>query len=524
MDPDATMKEIRQFTPDEDTPLLISWHRGDLTAFETLVWKYQKRIFNLALLLTGVQKVACEITENSFLTAFQNIKSLKSSGRFSAWLVAIALNECRELNDYRTEEPESSPAPDTPLSAESSYSTAMHRKLELCIRALPVEQGELILLRYVRGYSLEKMAEILQISADLLLSRLFAAQETLACWLKSDTENPAEFSGMKIESSSAHAEIRRNFSAYLDNSTAGDEKKLTKAHLMSCGSCREALAELEWMIEDIKSLPDVEPPHWLASAVMQKIKSSPAIPTTVTAPSKLRIQLTAAALLMAFIGTASYLLLKKSEPTLELPRSGNLTASPAPAENKLETGGTDITSLSKRVFRGAVTRPGSSSEGETTLRPSVPLPTALPSKPASQAAPVSKSAPPAVPGKSVQNQRREKAEMTPSLPPEWGEPHLQVHTPPKKAPLSRSRAGEITVVLNTVDPVAAGHDIETAVISLGGKISGRAVSGGNDILYTRVEAESFFDLMTRLGKIGRIQELPQLPEDAEGALELTIRW
>lgn len=518
------MRKSRQFTPDEDAPLLLSWHRGDISAFETLTWKYLKRIFNLALLLTGVQKVACEITENSFLTAFRDIKSLKSSVRFSAWLVAIALKECRELNDYRAEGTEFSADPDMTLSAESTYSTAMHKKLELCIRALPVELGELILLRYVRGYSLEKIEEILQINGELLLSRLFEAQETLACWLKSDTESPAEFSGMKTDGSSTHAEIRRNFSAYLDNSTDGDEKMLTKAHLKSCGSCREALAELEWMIEDIKSLPDVEPPGWLAAAVMDKIKNSPANPPAVKTTSPLLIQTAAAALLMAFIAASAYLLLNKSEPALELPPSVNLTESAPPAEKKLDAGGTEFSPLNKGAFKGAVTRSDSSPAVETTSKPSLPLPAALPLEPQSQAAPTSKPAPPAVTGRSEQNQRREKAEVTPSLLPDWGEPPLQSRTPQKKTPLPRSRTGEIAVLLTTADPVAAGHDIESAVTSLGGNVRGRAYSSGHDILYTRIEVEKFFDLMGRLEKIGRLQELPQLPEGAEGAVDLTIRW
>jgi len=518
------MNKLRQQNPDEDAPLLLSWHCGDLSAFETLILKYQKRIFNLALLLTGVQKVAGEITENAFLTAFQNIKTLKSSVRFSSWLVAITLNECRKLNDYRTAEAESSPDPDIPLSDESSYATAMHKKLELCIRALPVELGELILLRYVRGYSLEKIEEILQISGELLLSRLFAAQETLACWLKSDTENPAEFSAMKIELSSAHAEIRRNFSAYLDSSTDGAEKEPTKAHLKSCGSCREALAELEWMIVDIKSLPDVEPPQRLASAVMEKIISSAAEPPQSKPASRLRIQLAMAVLLLAFTAISAYLLSRKTEPVAELPRSADLTASPSPGGSRPETGGPDFSSVGKGTLKEAVARPDSQPGVEATTAPSIPLPTALPSEPPSQAAPASKSAPQDVSGKIEPNQRREKADLHPSLPTEWDEPPPQNRASLKKSPLPRSGSGEIAVVLNTVDPVAAGRDIESAITSLGGMISGRAYSGGNDILYTRVEVEHFFDLMNRLGKIGRIQDLPQLPEDAEGAVELTIKW
>lgn len=518
------MRKFSQFIPDEDAPLLLSLHRGDLSAFETLVWKYQKRVFNLALLLTGVQKTACEVAENSFVTAYQNIRSLKSTARFSSWLAALALKECRELNDYRDEEPESPPDLDLNPDDGGSYSAALHKKLELCIRELPFELSELILLRYVRGYSLDRIEEILQINGDLLLSRLFEAQLTLACWLKSDTENPAELSVMKAAGSSIHTEIRRNFSAYLDNSTEDDEKELTKSHLKSCGSCREALAELEWMVEDIKSIPDVEPPHWLASSIMQKVKSTPQKTAELNAPSHLKIQMTVAALFIVIIGASSYLLLKRSEPETEIPGSGNLPTSAPSDGQKVAPTGTGFTSLLKGVFKGAVTNTGSSSKPETAPRASVPLPAALPFEPPSQAAPSITPAQPAVAGKSEQIQKREKSDVMLPLPNEWGDPPPQSRAPQKKAPLARARGGEIAVVLTTADPVAAAHDIESAVSSIGGKVNGRAYSGGADILYTRVEVDRFFDLMSRLGKIGRIQELPQLPEGAEGDLELIIRW
>jgi RNA polymerase sigma-70 factor (ECF subfamily) len=518
----GNMRKFNQFIPDEDAPLLLSLHRGDLFAFETLIWKYQKRVFNLALLLTGVQKTACEVAENSFLTAYQNIRSLKSTARFSSWLAALALKECRELNDYRDEEPESPPDPDP--DDVSSYSAAVHKKLELCIRELPFELSELILLRYVRGYSLDRIEEILQINGDLLLSRLFEAQQTLACWLKSDTENPAELSVMKTADSSIHPEIRRNFSAYLDNSTEDDEKELTKSHLKSCGSCREALAELEWMVEDIKSIPDVEPPHWLASSIMQKVKSYPQKPAGLKTPSHLRIQMTVAAIFIVIIGASSYLLLKRTEPGLEMPGSVNPPPASPSAGQKVEPAGTGFTSILKGVFKGTVNSPGSSPKSESAPRASVPLPAALPSEPPAQATPPTAPAQSSASGKSEQTQKREKSDLTPALPHEWGDPPPQTRAQQRKAPLPRARGGEIAVVLTTADPVAAAHDIENAVSSIGGKVNGRAYSGGADILYTRVEVDKFFDLMSRLGKIGRIQELPQLPEGAEGDLDLIIRW
>jgi RNA polymerase sigma-70 factor (ECF subfamily) len=518
------MSKFSRSTPDEDTPLLLSWYRGDISAFETLIWKYQKRVFNLAYLLTGVQKTACKVTENSFITAYQNIKSLKSTGRFSSWLVAITLKECRELADYSGEEPESPADPDSAVDDEDSYSAYLHKKLELCIRELPVESSELILLRYVRGYSLDRVEEILQINGELLRSRLFEAQETLACWLKSGTEDPAEFLALKTSARSIHPEIRRNFSAYLDSSTEGDEKELTKTHLKSCGSCREALAELEWMVEDIKSIPDLEPPHWLASSILQKVKVSPAKPAKVEDPSHIKIQIAVAVLFIAVVGATSYLLQSRPLPLLEPPRSLTQTVSPPAVEQKVEPVRTDFTSILKGVFRGDVTGPTSSSGPAAASGPSVPLPILLPSDGSSQGAPALKPLLPAAVGQSEPIQKREKSEALDQPLQEWGDPPPQSPAPQKKVPLPKTRSGELAVVLKSADPVAAAQDIESAVIANGGKVNGRAYSGDTDIMYTRVEVERFFDLMGRLGRIGRIQELPQLPEGAEGAVDLVIKW
>lgn len=408
---------------DEDAPLLLSWYRGEFSAFETLIWKYQKRAFNLALLLTGAEKTACVAIENSFVAAYQNIRTLKSTVRFSSWLITLVLTECRDLNNYQHDAP-GEPA-DTELTSddETSYAAALHKKLELCIRALPSELSEVILLRYVRGLPLERVEEILQLSSEMVLSRLFEAQETLACWLRSDTDDPAELAAMKAAGSSIHPEIRRNFSAYLDNSVENDEKELTKAHLKSCGSCREALAELEWMVEDIKCIPDVEPPHWLAPSIIAKVKSSPARPANVKTTADRKIQITVAVLFIAVLGIFYFLFQGKTEPEPALKRSENQPVSPPPPAQKAVPAVNKSPAIPQGIFRGA---PIPAEHPPVTYKsvgsPSFPLPTELPPARTLQPRPATKSVQPLADSKSDQLQKREKpAAMQPGLQ-EWGEP------------------------------------------------------------------------------------------------------
>lgn len=519
------MKKFSQITPDEDSPLLLSWYRGDFSAFETLIWKYQKRAFNLALLLTGAEKSACAAVENSFIAAYQNIRTLKSTVRFSSWLIALTLKECREFDNYQHEGLEESADVELPLDDETSYAAALHKKLALCIRSLPPELGEVILLRYVRGFTLERVEEILQISGEMLLNRLFEAQETLACWLRSDTDDPAELAAMKAAVSSLHPDIRRNFSAYLDSSVESDEKELTKTHLKSCGSCREALAELEWMVEDIKSIPDVEPPNWLAPSIIAKVKSSPAKPAAVTAPRSSKIQIAATAIFVAVIAIYSYLVQSKPESEPMQQPAENLPAATPPAAQKTAPAKTGPTAIPPGVFTGAPVPEDKQPRAEDAARrPAFPLPGTLPAGRDGQIAPAARPVSPVTPVTSGQNQHIEKPKaMQPGLE-EWGDSLPQARALPKKATQAAARSGEIAVLLSTSDAVTAAHDIESAVAAIGGRINGRAYSGGNDILYVNVEVDRFFELMGRLGKIGRIQELPRLPEGAEGALDLVIRW
>ncbi|HXC94031.1 MAG TPA: zf-HC2 domain-containing protein [Geobacteraceae bacterium] len=515
------MSKIQLFTPDEDSQLLLSWHRGDLSAFETLVWKYQKRIFNLAILLTGDLEAAATATENSFLTAYQDIRSLTGKSRFSTWLVAITLKECRNLNYFRAAE---SPPSEIPALAglqdviDSINPSAMMKKLAFCLKDLSVELTEVILLRYVRGYSLEKLEEIFQIRAEVLLSRLFEAEEALTACLKSGLNRSDDIS-------TPHPEIRRNFSAYLDNSADNAEKVLTKEHLKSCGSCREALADLEWMIEHLKSLPDEEPPAWLTSSIMQKTRSIPKKQAEVKRPSYLAIQVTAGMFLLAIIGFTGYLLTTGEETAKPGNQASRIGSSAAKSDSGKSARPEEPTSPLKGIFRGAGPLEDKKPKAVTTLpsssgsSPQGNPPAALPAL----ISPPARTEQPTAPLKAEPPQNRERAEK-PQLPSEWGDIQTQSRTPQKKTPAPRRSSGELAVVLTASDPSVATQEIETAVTSLGGKITGRAYSNGNDILYTRIEVEKLIELIGRLRTVGKLQELPDLPENAEGTIDLVIKW
>jgi hypothetical protein len=85
-------------------------------------------------------------------------------------------------------------------------------------------------------------------------------------------------------------------------------------------------------------------------------------------------------------------------------------------------------------------------------------------------------------------------------------------------------AGELDVSLRVDDPTAAAGAIEKAVSRLGGRINGRAHSGGDDLLYTQIDGRKLPELIDRLGRIGRLQGRPHISELAAGPVDLVIKW
>lgn len=91
-----TVAELRGM---EASALVDAAKRGDPNAFDALVERYRRRIFALALHLTGSRSEADDITQDAFLRAYKNIDRFEGRSEFFTWLYRIALN--RALNVRR---------------------------------------------------------------------------------------------------------------------------------------------------------------------------------------------------------------------------------------------------------------------------------------------------------------------------------------------------------------------------------------------------------------------------------------
>ncbi|HEX4003963.1 MAG TPA: sigma-70 family RNA polymerase sigma factor [Candidatus Acidoferrales bacterium] len=78
---------------DDESALVASAKAGDISAFETLVGRYERKIFRLAQNITQNREDAEDAMQESFLKAYEHLAEFQGNSRFYTWLVRIAVNQ-----------------------------------------------------------------------------------------------------------------------------------------------------------------------------------------------------------------------------------------------------------------------------------------------------------------------------------------------------------------------------------------------------------------------------------------------
>ena len=73
----------------EDRDLIAKARQGDVEAYNLLVSRWEKRIFNYLLRLVSNREDALDLSQETFLKAYQNLRKLDDPARFAAWLFRI---------------------------------------------------------------------------------------------------------------------------------------------------------------------------------------------------------------------------------------------------------------------------------------------------------------------------------------------------------------------------------------------------------------------------------------------------
>ncbi len=174
-----------------DADLIQQTINGNDKAFTALVEKYQKQIHALAWQKIGDFHIAQEITQDTFLTAYQKLETLKHYNRFAGWLYVIAARKCKNWFRKKKLNLQSLETTDPVELEEVYYSEYMTQQREdaankerraivqKLLSQLKESERTVVNLYYIAEMTCEDIGKFLGVSPNTVRSRLHRARNRL---------------------------------------------------------------------------------------------------------------------------------------------------------------------------------------------------------------------------------------------------------------------------------------------------------------------------------------------------------
>ena len=168
-----------------DEQLVKNYANGDSDAFDTLLARYQQKIYSYILFLVHDDEVADDLFQETFMKAIVTIRQGRyvESGRFSAWLTRIAHNLV--IDKYRQDRNSnviSNDASDADLFNDASLSDITvemkmiteqsHTDVGRLLKELPDNQKEVLYMRFYQDLSFKEIADATGVSINTALGRM----------------------------------------------------------------------------------------------------------------------------------------------------------------------------------------------------------------------------------------------------------------------------------------------------------------------------------------------------------------
>ena len=192
---------------DEERRLVEAAQRGEVESFNALVRLYEGRVYNLCYRMLGDPESAADAAQDSFLSAFRNLRSFRG-GSFRSWMLRIATNMCYDVLRARKRRPSVSLDIDSDPEADSSPlrladpseppdDFALRRELASAIQrgleSLPEDQRVILILSDIQGMTYEEIAQVTSTNLGTVKSRLSRGRARLRDVLKAGELLPSRY-------------------------------------------------------------------------------------------------------------------------------------------------------------------------------------------------------------------------------------------------------------------------------------------------------------------------------------------
>jgi RNA polymerase sigma-70 factor, ECF subfamily len=187
---------------DADALLVERAKRGEVSAFEMLVVKYQRRIERLVGRMVRDADLVQDIAQETFIRAYRALPQFRGESAFYTWLYRIAVNTAKKALVEKkrdplvfegamvsTEEGEEPSRVENELSDGETPETVLAGRqvaatVNAAIDALSEDLRQAIVLREIEGLSYEEIADVMNCPIGTVRSRIFRAREAIAIKLR----------------------------------------------------------------------------------------------------------------------------------------------------------------------------------------------------------------------------------------------------------------------------------------------------------------------------------------------------
>ncbi|MGN0210288.1 MAG: RNA polymerase sigma factor [Muribaculaceae bacterium] len=176
---------MQQLATMTDDKLVESYAKGNNEAFDTLLARYQDRLFSYIMQLIGNRTLADDVFQETFVKAIVTIRqgNYTASGKFGAWLLRIARNLI--IDHFRQEKAEGI------VSTDDGEVDILNRKelsdctieddiidlqirddVRALVKQLPEQQRQVLVMRFYKGLSFKEIADLTNVSINTALGRM----------------------------------------------------------------------------------------------------------------------------------------------------------------------------------------------------------------------------------------------------------------------------------------------------------------------------------------------------------------
>jgi len=185
----------------DDLALVEKARSGDADAFRTLVVRYQRKVFAVALGIVKDPDLAWDVAQDAFVRVHQHLADFKGESAFSTWLFRIAthisIDAIRKERSSKKDDIDQVDEAALSEGASGILGTALGsnpqesvlrkelvEKMTAALAELPPAHRTILVLREVEGLSYEELSEQLGIPKGTVMSRLFHARKKMQALLQ----------------------------------------------------------------------------------------------------------------------------------------------------------------------------------------------------------------------------------------------------------------------------------------------------------------------------------------------------